>query len=246
MSTSIPYRVGRALGRLPFIAKLLFIAVITGAVWWFATEPERRIRDEAARTEAAAQASAERVKAARVLQKEVCNAKRQDQLIDFKRMLTTDPRAAADIIRPCALALDDAELLSSVKTAEVAWYEKAINRSDASLVEKIASIDEFAKRHLVEAKQYERSRARLDAQVKKEETQRERQEQQRELASRKSKGVVIGMTEKEVLQSSWGRPESINRTTNSFRVSEQWVYGGRNYLYFQDGYLKPIGLTQSN
>ncbi len=51
--------------------------------------------------------------------------------------------------------------------------------------------------------------------------------------------VRIGMT-KEMCEDSWGKPESINRTTNTYGTSEQWVYDGGNYLYFDNGKLSSI------
>lgn len=53
-------------------------------------------------------------------------------------------------------------------------------------------------------------------------------------------GVKIGMTKEQVLKSNWGKPESVNTTTNAGSVREQWVYGGRNYLYFTNGILTGI------
>lgn len=53
-------------------------------------------------------------------------------------------------------------------------------------------------------------------------------------------GVMIGMSEDEVLMSSWGAPESKNVTTSTFGTREQWVYGVGNYLYFRDGILVSI------
>lgn len=54
-------------------------------------------------------------------------------------------------------------------------------------------------------------------------------------------GVKIGMTAKQVLEgTSWGKPETINRTTTKRGVDEQWVYDGRNYLYFTNGKLTAI------
>lgn len=70
--------------------------------------------------------------------------------------------------------------------------------------------------------------------------QREKQIAAAEKARKKKEGVSIGMSEQEVRESSWGRPESINRTTNAFGTREQWVYGGRNYLYFENGRLTSI------
>ncbi len=54
---------------------------------------------------------------------------------------------------------------------------------------------------------------------------------------RKSRGVHIGMTPEEAIASSWGKPQKINRTTNRHGTREQWVYGGGNYLYFEDDVL---------
>lgn len=65
-------------------------------------------------------------------------------------------------------------------------------------------------------------------------------DQAREKAERKKRSVHIGMTAAEVIQSSWGRPDYVNRTTTAYGVREQWVYGQRSYLYFQDGILDAI------
>lgn len=70
-----------------------------------------------------------------------------------------------------------------------------------------------------------RNRARVEAELK---------------ARKKREGVHIGMSKQDVLDSSWGRPQEINRSTYSFGVHEQWVYGNGNYLYFKDGTLTAI------
>jgi hypothetical protein len=56
----------------------------------------------------------------------------------------------------------------------------------------------------------------------------------------KRPGASIGMSKDEAIASSWGRPESVNRTTNAYGTREQWVYGGGNYLYFENGVLTSI------
>lgn len=53
-------------------------------------------------------------------------------------------------------------------------------------------------------------------------------------------GVRIGMTKAEALDSNWGWPERINKTINVNGVREQWGYGGKNYLYFENGVLTTI------
>jgi hypothetical protein len=52
--------------------------------------------------------------------------------------------------------------------------------------------------------------------------------------------VSIGMSATDVLEYGWCKPNSVNRTTTASGTSEQWVYGGRNYLYFTDGMLTSI------
>ena len=55
--------------------------------------------------------------------------------------------------------------------------------------------------------------------------------------------VILGMTAEEVRE-SWGAPDDINRISNVYKTSEQWVYRGDNYknsyLYFEDGILETI------
>jgi hypothetical protein len=60
------------------------------------------------------------------------------------------------------------------------------------------------------------------------------------LVRKNNRGIAIGMSQSEVIASIWGKPQSVNRTTNSFGVHEQWVYGGNNYLYFDNGFLTTI------
>lgn len=52
--------------------------------------------------------------------------------------------------------------------------------------------------------------------------------------------IKIGMTQKEILNSNWGKPKDINKTTTAYSVHEQWVYDGFKYLYFEDGILTTI------
>jgi len=43
--------------------------------------------------------------------------------------------------------------------------------------------------------------------------------------------ISIGMNRCGAM-ASWGAPERVNKSTYSFGTREQWVYGNRNYLYF--------------
>lgn len=51
----------------------------------------------------------------------------------------------------------------------------------------------------------------------------------------------IGMTREQVInQTRWGKPYDVNRTTTARGTREQWVYGDRRYLYFDNGILTTI------
>lgn len=49
----------------------------------------------------------------------------------------------------------------------------------------------------------------------------------------------IGMTDYETVDSTWGKPNRINKTETIDGIKEQWVYD-RGYLYFEDHYLTSI------
>jgi hypothetical protein len=69
-----------------------------------------------------------------------------------------------------------------------------------------------------------------------------REEQKRVAAAKAWKargGVRVGMTKADVLNSNWGRPNSVNKTTTKNGTYEQWVYDG-GYLYFDNGVVISI------
>lgn len=51
--------------------------------------------------------------------------------------------------------------------------------------------------------------------------------------------VKIGWT-KAMCIDSWGKPLTVNRTTNKYAVTEQYVYSLKKYLYFENGVLTAI------
>jgi hypothetical protein len=56
----------------------------------------------------------------------------------------------------------------------------------------------------------------------------------------KHRGVSVGMTAEQIVQSSWGKPQKINVTITARGKHEQWVYAGFQYLYLEDGVLASI------
>lgn len=91
----------------------------------------------------------------------------------------------------------------------------------------------------IEAEKKAKEEAERKAREKKE-AEEEAKRIAEEKARKKREGVRIGMTKQDVLDSSWGKPNYINKTTTKYGVHEQWVYGGGNYLYFDDGILTAI------
>ena len=54
-------------------------------------------------------------------------------------------------------------------------------------------------------------------------------------ASLISKGSIFVGMKSEDIHHAWGYPDSINKTTNRWGTSEQWVYGLRYYVYVSNG-----------
>lgn len=50
----------------------------------------------------------------------------------------------------------------------------------------------------------------------------------------------IGMTSNEVLNTKWGKPKDINKTTTAYGVSEQWVYSSGKYIYLNNDIVTAI------
>lgn len=55
----------------------------------------------------------------------------------------------------------------------------------------------------------------------------------------RSHKIRLGMTPEQVTL-AWGRPQDINRTTTLGGTREQWVYGLKTYVYFQDGVVTAV------
>lgn len=50
----------------------------------------------------------------------------------------------------------------------------------------------------------------------------------------------IGMTKDEVLASTWGKPNDINKSTYEWGTTEQWCYSNYMYIYFDNGIVTSI------
>lgn len=143
---------------------------------------------------------------------------------------------ASQIMSGCSSRLDSQEYRDLIAIAEIKSYEIVIHGKLTPSANRLDALNQLEANYPEEVKKYTKLKAQLESEVK----NKKMLEAQAEIKKKKNEGVSIGMTKADVLASSWGKPQSINTTTNAYGVREQWVYGGRNYLYFKNGILESI------
>lgn len=140
---------------------------------------------------------------------------------------------AARHITHCANTTADKDLESRIAEAEIRSFKQEADDAKLPPRTRAAAAQKLVDHYPAAGAKYEKKIPEWIAAA-------DRQERAAEAKRRRSEGVHIGMTKDDVLASSWGRPQSINTTTTQFGTREQWVYGGRNFLYFTDGKLTAI------
>jgi hypothetical protein len=137
---------------------------------------------------------------------------------------------AAGSIRACAdVWPDNKELADLVVQAEIQEHLAVIKNPRSTKDQRQQAMERLVVDYPDQGRQYEK-------QVK----EAQHQEDAKAATYRRKQGVRIGMSQEEVVASSWGKPQSINRTTNAYGRHEQWVYDNGNYLYFDNGVLTSI------
>jgi DNA-directed RNA polymerase subunit N (RpoN/RPB10) len=155
------------------------------------------------------------------------------KLVEYDRLMAAGEHwKAAGILRVCARNGTN-EIKKRVESAEIASHRATINSPKASQKEKRQAMERLIADYPELGKQYER---KVDSM----ESPEEKAERLREAARRKKQGVSLGMLPEEVVASSWGKPQRVNKTTTQRGTNEQWVYSGNNYLYFENGRLTAI------
>jgi hypothetical protein len=166
-----------------------------------------------------------------------CQRERTEKLAQYQTSLAAgEPWKAATALRRCATALQDAEMLALVASAEQQDALATARNPKAAPHERQRALNRLPLNGPLETPEITKLRGTVAALVEK----AEKAEARAVAARKRSEGVTIGMTPEDVHASSWGKPRSINRSVYSFGVHEQWVYGGSNYLYFRDGVLNSI------
>lgn len=165
----------------------------------------------------------------------------------YEMTINAEPWEAAKLIRECARLLNDPAALEMLKVAEIRAYDKQINDIKNNAETRTKSLELLTNDYPDQQAKYASTKVKLEKEVANENRLHKLEYEkhlktlrQREAAERRSRGVILGMSPEEVRASSWGRPKSVNTTTGAYGTHEQWVYGGQNYLYFENGRLTTI------
>ena len=233
MPQSTAYRVGNFLGRVPNWIKVT--AALAAAAWLlWPSGSQQPVSEQKVAASATASDKVTREAAEREKVRAGCQASIEKRRAEYNSLMKTFKFWEASLkLRSCAEVLQAADLRQLVKDAEIKSHladlsDPAKSAGNRSLSFEKLSVDypdvaakneQFAKRQIAAA---------------------ERKEQEAERKQKRTQGVRLGMSKEDVLASSWGRPEKINTTTNVYGTREQWVYGSRNYLYFENNVLTSI------
>jgi hypothetical protein len=207
-----------------------FVALMAFGSWRASVDEERRLAGEAAAQARAASAATER-----------CQSQRAELIATHARLASEGKHAdAAAALSACAARLQDRELGDLMKASNVARLQAEVASSKETPHARLAALDQLRELSPEAASAFNKLGVELKAAAEAADRKMAAQAERQRLAKARKEGVRVGMTAKQVLESSWGKPESVNRTTTASSVNEQWVYGGGSYLYFDNGVLTAI------
>lgn len=155
----------------------------------------------------------------------------------FLMLAGAEPQPTAPVAAPVAVktAPSLAERFAAERPAMIAAMQKALDTKDY-----YAALGYEAEFKAVSDPEFAALASRVVAAETKATALALKQQEAKDKAEARKKGVHIGMSREQVAGSNWGRPQHVNTTRTRYGVREQWVYGGRNYLYFEDGVLTTI------
>jgi hypothetical protein len=227
MSNSVSYKIGWWVGRIPKWGKITLVVIIFLVLYRSCAVDSIQPSNK---TNAGASEAALIAENAKKLCTDTIEEKKQ-QYADLT--IKKQHWEAANLIRSCATRLENTELRNLVKDAEIASHLSVINnlknppRTRAEAMQKIARYyPEVGAKYIPQADKLIAEEDKKDLAIEKK--------------RKKSEGVRVGMSQEDVVASSWGKPQKINTTTNAYGTREQWVYGGGNYLYFENDKLTTI------
>ena len=146
----------------------------------------------------------------------------------------SEKRSECEMLKTSLSSYKSGERAVELKNYDLAIMEfKNVNEKDKERYELAQQkIKEIIPKNIEKIKKdNEELKAQQEMQQRTEEFQKE---------MKKMRGITIGMSQQDVLDSIWGQPEDINKTTTKYGVSEQWVYSGYRYIYFDNGIVTAI------
>lgn len=220
MANETAYLVGKAVRKIPPAVYVIAAAAAIYLLW-----PEK--------PPAAAPAPTKVLSAS----EQKCISSRDSTIAEVQALLDAgDPLGAYNAARPCARAINDEALIAIETRALMAHKLQVAKNPKETATMRLSAISSLERMDQAAAAPLAAVKKQLLAAI-----DREQKAAQQALAREKKKqGVSIGMTPEDVIASSWGKPENINRTTNARGTREQWVYPGGEYLYFDDNILTAI------
>lgn len=240
MSQSFSYHIGKAFDLIPTWVRILVIGLAVAILYSTCTTtlpteistPNPTFAVAPAVTPALS--SQENAEASRATKLQACQTSITQRRAAYDSLMQEKKYWNAALqLRQCAEILASPELSLLVKDAEVKSHLSKINDPKISLRDKAREIEMLARDYPDVGAQYLKDVPKLIATA-------DRQEAAAMKRSKRSQGVSIGMSKEDVIASSWGRPQRINKTTNAYGTSEQWVYGNGGYLYFDNDSLVSI------
>lgn len=222
----VAYQIGRLFGKSPW----LFVAVPVGlafALLWPTSD------DAETAPKATATASTPRP----VDAKTKCQTDRESIVANYQTAMAEGSHwKAFAAVNSCAQLLKDGELATMAQAAELEGRLVKARDTTRTPADRLIAIELIERTDKAKAQEFAAIKARLQKTV----AQQEAKARKAVAALKRSQGVTIGMSEQDVLDSSWGRPTKKNLTISAHGTREQWVYDGHQYLYFTNGRLTGI------
>lgn len=226
MDKPLSYGLGRLVARVPGVvwAGAALLALVAVSLNWGGSAPTSPGR------------AAEAVPAASDPVVVKCQSERAAMVAAYQSLVKSDPWQASTSIRLCADRLQDKEMQAMVAAAEKADLEKTLQNAKAFPDVRLDALEKLT----ALGQPLTPERAKLKEDLARKVAQNEALLAKSAKARKKAEGVRVGDSMQDAIDSSWGKPERINRTQSAYGTREQWVYGNGNYLYFRDGVLESI------
>ena len=232
------YQFGKAIGKLPRWIQVLLLALFALLLWRSCSTSEAPLTTRPIQTAGkptlAASTAQEIQAAAAAKDRQDCASSIEQKKAEYMSLMKERKFWDASLeIRSCAETLASPELTKLVREAEIGSHMAEINSPKSPPRERARAMQMLARDYPEVGTKYAQQADRLIAEA-------DRKEEAEERKRKRARGVTIGMSKEDAIASSWGRPESVNSTTTSRGTREQWVYGSRSYLYFENGVLTAI------